>query len=179
MKNFSEDHGREAFLNLKRMETALSKAEEEWANIVAKFKDGFSANDDERRSVTDLALAVANGEKIDLNEGCPLRKHGKREVELRNEIAVLKAAIGKQKADIELIRTRARAELYRNHPKLKEAGSLFNQAMQLLQQAIMVEEEANSELVSHEYGLSEPMVTNAVWLNRDLVMMVKDQKHAA
>lgn len=116
----------------------------------------------------DRARAVMDGENVPLNRGAAFAAFQERELQIREQLEVLNAALRTQPEAIEMERLRARALAIASREKELSAVRLqLNDACSKLMAAMAAEDAFLADLVAGGFGLQEPGITAPPWINRE------------
>lgn len=128
----------------------------------------------------DRARAVMDGENVPLNRGAAFAAFQERELQIREQLEVLNAALRAQPETIEMERRRARAQAIASREKELAAVRLrMNDACRKLMAALAAEDAFLADLVAGGFGAQEPGITSPHWLNREAFQLAEREQHAA
>lgn len=118
----------------------------------------------------ETARRVLNGD-VPKNGGEAIRALQEREMTLRERLDALSRSIKTMPAQVELLRERGQAERRRELAKeFEETRKAFLKAADAMAAACRQESALIAEMTKGGFGAAEPIVTTALWLNRESLL---------
>lgn len=155
-----------AALLLKRMQDEFDRLTTERNDILAKLR-WKEPTPTGTAGTLDRARAILDGEPLPLNRSGEDDRLRERELEIRERLEVLRAALGWQPQEVERQRDRARAEAWSAATEQTGIAKAWATAEAALLAAIVAEDALLDRLAAGGFGCGGPVATNPTWLTRD------------